>query len=102
LIIFDVDAHVSGTLVFVSPLNEFGCIDNVALWQVTTIPTINHFLEEHDYANEPQGQPAFPIITQHMNNPYVGKSCMLKIHIDLNLNLSPKITSKAWTPTHNI
>jgi hypothetical protein len=39
LIIFDVDAHVSRTLVFVSPMNAFGCIDNVALWQVSTIPT---------------------------------------------------------------
>jgi len=32
LIIFDVDAHVSGTLIFVSLVNLFGYIDNVALW----------------------------------------------------------------------
>jgi hypothetical protein len=60
LIIFDVDAHVNRTLVFVSPMNAFGCVDNVALWQVATVPTTNHFLEKQDYANEPQGQPIFP------------------------------------------
>jgi hypothetical protein len=36
------------------------------------------------------------------NNPYIGKSCMLHIHMVFKLNLDLKYASNASTPFHNI
>jgi hypothetical protein len=48
------------------------------------------------------GHPTCLLVTTLANNLYIGKSCMLHIHMVVKLNLDPTYALNSSTPLHNI
>jgi hypothetical protein len=93
-----VDTRVGGPLFFNFPIEIiYVCWYGWLLGKQRQLPQniiLFSFLEEQEFEVGPQGgHPTCPLVTQPTNNPYIGKSCTLQMHMARKLNFSFEDTS---------